>query len=108
MGLFDVENEVMDGKNVVKVTLASGSEKPYHIKKYGMTEKGAFIRVSSASEPMLQRMVEDLFSKRTRNSIGKIKSPRQDLTFEQLKIYYDASGYRLTDQFRTSDRGGCV
>ncbi len=30
----------------------------------------------------------DLFAKRTRNSLRKITSPRQDLTFEQLKIYY--------------------
>ncbi|MDO5970289.1 putative DNA binding domain-containing protein [Flavivirga aquimarina] len=102
MGLFDIEHEAMDDKDVVKVTLASGTENPYYWKKYGMTEKGAYIRVGSASEPMPQKMIEDLFSKRTRNSIGKIKSPRQNLTFEQLKIYYEASGYRLTDQFATN------
>ena len=44
-------------------------------------------------------MIEELFSKRTRNSIGKIISSRQDLTFEQLKIYYDAKGLQLNDNF---------
>ena len=44
-------------------------------------------------------MIEDLFSKRTRDSISKIKSHRQDLSFGQLKIYYNESGYDLTEKF---------
>jgi predicted HTH transcriptional regulator len=48
---------------------------------------------------MSVRMIEQLFSKRTRNSLGKIVSPRQDLTFAQLKIYYDAKGLQLNDNF---------
>jgi predicted HTH transcriptional regulator len=96
MGLFDVSVE--DGK-VIKVTIASGSEKPYYIKKSGMTDKGCYLRVGSSAEPMPQRMIEDLFSKRTRNSIGKIESPINKLTFEQLKIYYQEKGKQLNDQF---------
>jgi len=44
-------------------------------------------------------MIESLFAKRARNSIGKIKSPKQSLTFEQLRIYYDSAGKTLNDQF---------
>jgi len=64
-----------------------------------MSEKGCFIRIGSATDPMPVRMIEDLFAKRTRNSIGKIKSPRQDLSFEQLKIYYNESGFIPGDKF---------
>jgi predicted HTH transcriptional regulator len=81
LGLFDVVLEQKEGKDIIKIIVASGSEKPYSLKKYGMTEKGCFIRVGSASEPMPQRMIDELFSKRVRNSISKIKSNRQDLTF---------------------------
>lgn len=91
MGLFDVVAESIDFKDVIKVTFASGTEKPYYIKKLGMSEKGTFIRVGTAAEPMPVRMIESLFAKRTRNSIGKIKSPNQNLTFEQLKIYYEGA-----------------
>jgi predicted HTH transcriptional regulator len=42
---------------------------------------------------------EELFSRRIRNSLGKIKSYRQDITFEQLKIYYEARGLKLNEQF---------
>jgi ATP-dependent DNA helicase RecG len=99
LGLFDVFKEEIEGKEVIRITLASGPEKPYHIKKYGMSEKGCYIRVGSASEPMPVRMIEDLFARRIRNSIGKIQSPKQDLTFEQLKIYYDEAGFTIRKNF---------
>lgn len=99
LGLFDVLLDQRDGKNVIKITLASGPEKPFYLKKQGLSEKGCFMRVGSAVEPMPIRMIEDLFARRTRNSIGKIKAPRQDLTFEQLKIYYHEAGFDLVDKF---------
>ncbi|HBD94004.1 MAG TPA: transcriptional regulator [Spirochaetia bacterium] len=99
MGLFDVIVETCENKPVIKIILAAGSEKPYYLKKYGMTSKGCFIRVGSASEPMQQNMIESFFSTRVRNSIGKMISPRQSLTFEQLKIYYLERGLKLNDAF---------
>lgn len=100
MGLFDVGVEEFEGKDVIKITVASGSEKPYFKKKYGMTNKGCYIRIGTAAEPMPQAIVERLFSTRTRNSIGKIKSNRQDLTFEQLRIYYEERRKPFNNQFR--------
>ncbi|EKY11019.1 Fic family protein [Capnocytophaga sp. oral taxon 324] len=102
MGLFDVSAETIDSKNVIKITLASGTEKPYYIKKLGMSEKGTFIRIGTAAEPMPIKMIESLFAKRTRSSIGKIKSPNQNLTFEQLKIYYESSEKMLNQQFTSN------
>ena len=102
MGLFDVVVEEIDDSEVIKLIIASGSEKPYYIKKRGMSEKGCYLRTGSASEPMSLRMIEELFAKRTRNSIGKIVSPQQELTFAQLKIYYDAKGLQLNDNFAKS------
>ncbi len=99
LGLFDVIHELQNGKDIIKIVLASGPEKPYYLKKYGMSEKGCFIRIGSASEPMSVRMIEELFAKRTRHSLAKIKSLRQDLSFEQLKIYYNESGFTLGDKF---------
>ena len=93
LGLFDIVSEERDRKNILKIIVASGPEKPYHLKKYGMSEKGCFIRLGSAAEPMPQKMIDELFAKRTRNSISKIKAGQQDLSFSQLKIYYEEAGY---------------
>ena len=99
MGLFDVTADEMGGVKVIKVFFAGGSEKPYYLKRYGMTPKGCFIRVGTACEPMPEAMIEDLFARRVRNSIGRIRSVRQDLTFEQLRIYYQEHGFKLNDNF---------
>lgn len=102
LGLFDVLPENHIGKDIIRINVASGPEKPYYLKSKGMSEKGTFLRVGTAAEPMTTRMIEDMFAKRTRNSLGKIQSNRQDLTFEQLKIYYNESGFRLTDKFASN------
>ena len=99
MGLFDIAVERIGDKNIIKIIVAGGYEKPYYIARKGMSEKGCFIRVGSAAEPMPIAMIENLFSKRTRNSIGNIVSRRQNLTFEQLKIYYEAKGFKLNQNF---------
>ena len=76
LGLFDIVSEERTGKDILKIIIASGPEKPYHLKKYGMSEKGCFIRMGSSAEPMSQKMIDELFAKRTRNSISKIKAGR--------------------------------
>ena len=99
MGLFDVTAEMVDGVKVIKVFVASGSEKPYYKAKYGMSTRGCFIRVGTAAEPMTTAMIEDLFAHRVRNSLGRIRSPRQDLTFSQLRIYYEEKKHPLNEKY---------
>ena len=81
MGLFDLIVERRDDIDIIKLIVAGGYEKPYYIKRYGLSEKGAFIRVGSSTEPMPTRLIELLFSKRIRNSIGTMRSPKRDLSF---------------------------
>ena len=102
MGLFDVVEEEKESKEIIKIIVAGGSEKPYFKKKYGMTANGCYIRIGTAAEPMPQAMIEKLFASRTRNSIGKIKSRRQELSFEQLRIYYEEKRKPLNNQFKTN------
>ena len=99
LGLFDVITETSDGSEYIKINIASGSEKPYYIPKYGMSPKGCFIRIGTSTEPMSQSQIEDMFSSRTRNSLGRIKSPKQLLSFEQLKIFYEENGFMLNEHF---------
>lgn len=99
LGLFDLILEKKEDKEIIKIIVAGGYEKPYYIKKYGLSEKGAFIRIRSSAEPMPTRQIEQLFSKRIRNSIGNMKSPKQTLQFQQLHIYYQSIGKALNEQF---------
>ena len=104
MGLFDVVAETIEGVKVIKVFVSSGTEKPYYKIQYGLSEKGCFIRVGTAAEPMNREMIDSLYLSRLHNSLKNIVSPRQDLTFTQLQIYYNSKGLHLNDNFlRTLD-----
>jgi len=102
LGLFDVIIEKAKGRNIIKILISSGTEKPYYIKSKGMSESGCFIRVGSSVQPMTTPMINDLYSKRNRQTLGNMPSPRKDLTFEQLNIYYQAKNLKLNDKFKNA------
>ena len=99
LGLFDVIVETIDNKEVIKVIISSGTEKPYYLRKKGRTPEGCYIRIGSSKERMTERMIEEMFARRIKNSLKEIESPRQDLTFRQLKIHYEGNGMILNDNF---------
>ncbi len=102
LGLFDIVTEEYRGMKIIHVIISSGPEKPYYIRNQGMSEKGCFIRIGTSTQPMTQAMIDDMYARRTHNSLRKIVSPRQNLTFEQLQIYYQSRGLRLNDHFAES------
>ena len=92
LGLFDIVKEKYQGKYIIHIIISSGPEKPYYIKRQGMSETGCFIRIGTSSQPMTQAMIDDMYARRTHNSLSKIVSPRKNLSFEQLMIYYQNKG----------------
>lgn len=99
LGLFDVIVEKIDDKDVIKVVISSGTEKPYYLRKKGKTPEGCYIRVGSSKERMTERMIDDMYARRIKNTLKEIDSTRQELTFNQLKIYYEEHGLKLNDNF---------
>lgn len=64
-----------------------------------MTPKGCFKRIGSAAEPIDEKQIEKLYASRVRNSLLNMKSPKNDLKFSQLKIYYEEMGFAIKDNF---------
>ena len=56
----------------------------------------------AAAVPMTDRMIDEMYASRVHTSISIMVSPRQDLTFNQLKSYYAAKGITLNDKFASS------
>lgn len=110
LGLFDVIVEKIEEKNVIRVVISSGTEKPYYLRKKGRTPEGCYLRVGSSKERMTFEMIDNMYAKRVKNTLKEIESPRQELTFNQLKIYYEGQGLQLNENFLknldllTSDR----
>jgi len=99
LGLFDVVLEKMDNKEIVRVIVSCGQQRPYYVRKKGMNEDGCFIRVGSSTQAMTEQMIEKMIVKRQQLSLQTMISPRQELTFEQLLIYYQQRKKKLPDDF---------
>ena len=93
MGLFTVEIRQEEMRSYLVVTVAGGLERPYYLKKYGMTPNGCYTRIGTQASPMTQSMIDGFFSRRILNTLHNVVSPNQELTFTQLKIYYQEKGY---------------
>src|SRR5690554_6371574 len=76
MGLFDISSEEKDDKDIIKITVAIRTQKPYYKRKYGMSAKVAYIPNGTSAAPMPQKLLSESFTKRTNSSIGKIRSSR--------------------------------
>lgn len=99
VGLYDVVLKSQEDKKYIQIVIARGNERPYYLKGMGMTPDSCFIRVGSSIQSMPSDMISNEFSKRTRNSLKNIVSPKQDLTFSQLKIYYEEKGFKINENF---------
>lgn len=102
LGLFDIVTESIEGIAVTKIVVSSGLEKPYYIKSKGMSPSGCYMRLGTSTQPMPTSLIDELYAKRIHTTLRNIPSPRQDLTFAQLKIYYLERGLELNKQFANS------
>ena len=100
LGLFDVFPETDGGKTIIHIVVTRGTEKPYYLKKFGLSPTGCYMRVGSGVQQMTLPMIDQLYAARVRNSLRNIPAPTgQKLTFQQLKIYYQEKGFQTHDEF---------
>jgi predicted HTH transcriptional regulator len=92
-----IGTETLENKTVLKIAVKEGTEKPYYIKKKGLSESGAFIRVGSSAQPMTSEMIHAFQTKSFPKSLVNIESPEQELTFADLFIHYRRYNKPLND-----------
>lgn len=102
LGFFDVVIKEIDNKQVLHIIVARGTERPYYLKKYGLSPAGAYLRIGSGKQQLTTAMIDHLLASRSRNSLRNIPSPRANLTFNQLKIYYEEKGFAINSSFLDS------
>ena len=99
LGLFDVVLTKIDNANIIRVIVSCGQQRPYYLRKKGMTEQGCYFRIGSSAQPMTEQMIEELIAKRQQITLQTTNAPRQNLTFKQLSIYYEEKNLEPTEQF---------
>ncbi|WGK70385.1 putative DNA binding domain-containing protein [Candidatus Haliotispira prima] len=99
LGFFDVVTQDIQGKPVIRIIVTRGTEKPYYLKKYGLSPAGAHIRIGTGTQQLTTKLIDRLYASRTRNSLRNIPSPMAKLSFNQLKIYYDEKDLPVNEYF---------
>ena len=84
LGFFDVVTQEIEGKPVIHIIVTRGTEKPYYLKKYGMSPVGGYMRVGTGVQQLTTEMIDRLYASRTRDSLRNIPSPRKKLSFSAV------------------------
>ena len=105
IGLSTIKVIEEEGKKIIAISVAGGLEKPYYLRKYGLSSKGCFVRSGTQTFPMLRSQIESLFSRRVINTLHNVVSPNQYLTFSQLKIYYQEKGFMVDNDYFLKNLG---
>ena len=92
-GLIEINTIKIEEKFIIEIIVASGIEKPYYIKKYGMSISGCFTRMGTQTISLTQYQIDKLYSTRVKHTLSSMISPKQRLSFTQLKIYYQEKGF---------------
>ncbi|MBP2660852.1 MAG: putative transcriptional regulator [Firmicutes bacterium] len=75
-------SEVMEEKNVVKVTVQKGTDCPYYIAKKGLRPEGVYVRQGSSSVPASETAIRRMIKDTDGDTFENMRSLNQELTFE--------------------------
>ena len=85
MPFIQIRPVEMDGRQVVKVSVSVGTERPYYLAKEGLTPKGVFVRRGTACIPLSEAGIREMIMETSGKSFEECRSLDQDLTFEILQ-----------------------
>lgn len=92
----------LDKKEVIKIAVARGTRRPYHLKRKGMKSSGVFIRygtsVTNASEENIRQMIIESDG----TNFETMRSLKQELTFEEASHFFAQTNIKFgVEQQRT-------
>ena len=75
----------MDAKNIVKASVAVGTERPYYLAKFGLKPGGVYTRLGNTCVPMNESGIRNLMLETSGTSFEESRSFEQNLTFTVMK-----------------------
>lgn len=94
--------EVIEDKEIVKISVSRGTRRPYHLKNKGMKPSGVFIRygtsVTNASEENIRQMIMESDG----TNFETMRGLQQELTFREATTVFEKQGLKFgPEQQRT-------
>lgn len=72
----------MEGKHVIEIEVATGTNRPYYIREKGLKPSGVYVRKGSSSQPMTDEGIREMIIRNSGSSYETARSIYQQLTFE--------------------------
>lgn len=85
---MDCGVEVIDGKNVVLLTLQRGTARPYYLYGKGVRPEGVYVRQGASSVPASETAILNMIKETCGDSYEDGRSLNQQLTFEKAELYF--------------------
>ena len=85
MPFVQIRTVETEGKQVVRITVAVGTERPYYLAREGLRPKGVYVRRGSACIPLNEAGIREMITETSGKSYEECRSLNQDLTFETLR-----------------------
>lgn len=80
--------EVMDGKNVVVLTVQRGTARPYYLHSKGIRPEGVYVRQGASSVPASETAILNMIKETSGDCYEDARSLNQQLTFEKTAAYF--------------------
>ncbi len=81
MPFVNIKTEETEGKQLVKVYISVGTNRPYYLGDKGLTPSGVYVRKGSSSQPLSDEGIREMLVESNGKSYEKCRSMNQDLTF---------------------------
>lgn len=89
--------EHIESKEILKVTVQKGPQRPYYLAAKGLRPEGVYIRSGSASVPSSNTAIRQMLQDAAQLSFEETPSPIQDLSFYFAAEYFASHGLNLGD-----------
>ena len=81
MPFVKISSAELEGKNVVKIEVATGTNKPYYLSDKGLKPSGVYVRKGSSSQPVSDEAIREIIIQTSGISYETCRSMNQELSF---------------------------
>lgn len=94
----DIKQVRMEGKDVIRIDVSEGDEKPYYLREKGLRAEGVFIRKGTTNIPVSEETLKVMIQRPRSRRYEKMISFRQDLTFDYASSVFRKSEMKFGDE----------
>lgn len=84
----ECQNDVIDGKSIVCVTVQRGTARPYYLHGKGIRPEGVYVRQGASTVPATETAILNMIKETSGDSYEAARSLNQQLTFETATKFF--------------------